>query len=301
MPPLIQKEYMKVFYPLSIATMLFLAGSFGSINLIYLAKLLILFAQVYALFIFINIYKASIVPDKHDQFWIIVAWSMGIVANLLSFVGNVNFSKTAVYSYLIFLALTIAQRMVPFFTHVMVDRNKNLMRNIFILFLLTSILSLFDLKIEGVALIIAGILLAKEMIRWKLPFIKSEPIVWILHIAVYWLPLGLIFGGVSLIAQMVFKRSFLALDLHLVLLGFLTTILIGFGTRVTLGHSGNSMFVDSATKVIFYLTQIVLYFRVIYSFSGSLVLFYISATLFVSIFLAWGIKYLPVLVRGKRL
>jgi len=104
-----------------------------------------------------------------------------------------------------------------------------------------------------------------------------------------------------LIAQTVFKRSFLALDLHLVLLGFLTTILIGFGTRVTLGHSGNRMFIDTATKVIFYLTQIVLYFRIIYSFSGSLVLFYISVALFVSLFLAWGIKYLPVLVMGKRL
>jgi len=183
----------------------------------------------------------------------------------------------------------------------MIERDKNLMRNIFILFLITSILSLFNLDLGGISLIVAGVLLAKEMIRWKLPFFKNEPIIWILHIAIYWLPLGLIMGGVSLIAQMVFKSSFLALDLHLVLLGFLTTILIGFGTRVTLGHSGNRMFIDTATKVIFYLTQIVLYFRIIYSFSGSLVLFYISVALFISIFLAWGIKYLPVLVSGKRL
>ena len=301
MPPLTQKEYMKVFYPLSIATVLFLLGAFGSIYLIYLAKLLILFAEVYALFIFINIYKASPTPDKHDQFWIITAWSMGIVANLLSFIGTINFSKTAVYSYMIFLALSIAQRMVPFFTHVMIERDKNLMRNIFILFLITSILSLFNLDLGGISLIVAGVLLAKEMIRWKLPFFKNEPIIWILHIAIYWLPVGLIMGGVSLIAQMLFKRSFLALDLHLVLLGFLTTILIGFGTRVTLGHSGNRMVIDTATKVIFYLTQIVLYFRIIYSFSGSLVLFYISVALFISIFLAWGIKYLPVILSGKRL
>ncbi|MCX6073897.1 MAG: NnrS family protein [Campylobacterales bacterium] len=30
----------------------------------------------------------------------------------------------------------------------------------------------------------------------------------------------------------------LFLGTHLLVLGFLTTILIGFGTRVTLGHSG---------------------------------------------------------------
>ncbi|HIC99687.1 MAG TPA: hypothetical protein EYP08_08775, partial [Pyrodictiaceae archaeon] len=41
-----------------------------------------------------------------------------------------------------------------------------------------------------------------------------------------------------------FYVTFLALDIHMLLLGFVFTILIGFGTRVTIGHSGNMMQAD---------------------------------------------------------
>jgi uncharacterized protein involved in response to NO len=191
--------------------------------------------------------------------------------------------------------------MVPFFTHVMVDRNQHLLKIVYLLFALFTILELLDLKIGFIALLLSGALLLKEMIRWKLPWNSSEPIVWILHLAIHWLPMALIFGGFAKLAELIFEKSFLSLHIHLVVLGFLTTILIGFGTRVTLGHSGNMMVIGKYTKIVFYLTQIVLYFRIIYSFSGSSMLFDITSALWMGLFLAWGYRYLPVLVSGKRL
>ena len=141
----------------------------------------------------------------------------------------------------------------------------------------------------------------REILRWNLPFKQADAVLWILHLAIFWLPISLIIGGFSEMAGLVFEKDFLSLSIHLVVLGFLTTIMIGFGTRVTLGHSGNQMKIDKYTKILFYLTQIVIYFRALYSFSGSNMLFDITATLWIVLFVAWGVKYLPVLVVGKKL
>jgi uncharacterized protein involved in response to NO len=304
-PAILQKEYMGIFYVLVAGMLLFLVGSFTGVFLLLLSKIAILLAQAYSMLIFFNIYKASPLKDKHDQFYIMLAWASAIVSNLLFMINSPTLDRSAalvgVYLYLIFLALSIAQRMVPFFTHVMVDRNQHLLKIVYILFASFILLEVADLKIGFIALLASGALLLKEMIRWKLPWNSSEPIVWILHLAIYWLPMALIFGGFSKLAEFIFEKSFLSLHIHLVVLGFLTTILIGFGTRVTLGHSGNMMIISKYTKIVFYLTQIVLYFRIIYSFSGSSILFDITSALWMGLFLAWGWRYLPVLVSGKRL
>ncbi len=296
-----QKEYLKVFYPLFGATWLFLAGSFGLVYLLYIAKLLIIFSQTYAFFIFYNIYNASPSSDKHDQFWIATGWAFGIVANLISFFTLNIFSEVGVFNYLIFVAMTVALRMVPFFSHVMKERDEKLMKNIFIIFIVIMLLNIFAPLLSPMALIVSGVLLLREMIRLKLPNSLKEPILWILHLALYWLPLALILGGILGIAQNIFHQNFLSIHIHLVVLGFLTTIFVGFGTRVTLGHSGNQMYVDRYTKIVFYLTQIVLYFRVLYSFNQNSIIFNLTASLWIAMFVAWGVKYLPVLVYQKKL
>ena len=88
--------------------------------------------------------------------------------------------------------------------------------------------------------------------------------------------------------------------MHLVALGFVTTVLIGFGTRVTLGHSGNMMITDEKTKILFYLTQIVVYMRLLYSVTATPFLFDITVVLWIVLFGGWAIKYMPALAFGKR-
>jgi uncharacterized protein involved in response to NO len=158
-----------------------------------------------------------------------------------------------------------------------------------------------NINIDFIFSILAGTILAKEIFSWKLPFRESEPILWILHLAIFWLPIALILGGIASIAELIFNQSFIFIQIHLVVLGFVTTVLIGFGTRVTIGHSGNSMIIGKYTLVLFYLTQILIYFRAIYSFSGSSLIFDISITIWIGIFIAWSIKYFPALLFGKKL
>ncbi len=294
--------YTKLFYALIIGNLLFVSGSFLSFWLLIFATIMIACIQTALLYLFIRIYKSSPLQDKHDSFWILISWSMGIAAGLLFFTPLSTLAvMIAVYLYATMLALSIAQRMVPFFSHIMIEKNRELLKMVFTLFSLMSIMELFDLKIGFFFLLVAGILILKEILRWKLPLSLKEPILWILHLALFWLPTALILGAFSQLAALIFEKDFFSLSIHLVMLGFLTTLFIGFGTRVTLGHSGNQMRIDNYTKILFYLTQIVVYFRALYSFSGSTLLFDISAALWIALFAAWGLRYLPVLITDKKL
>ena len=307
--PIEEKVYMKIFYAMLSATTIFLIGSIFSQYIILFSYAILLVATIFTGYIFYNIYKTSPLPTLHDQFWILMGWSMGIVSQILFILYSLTnieiiFSLTkniGIYLYLIVVALSVGQRMIPFFSHVSIKQNKNLLSMVFTLLVFMTIFKSIHINIDFIFSILAGVLLAKEIYSWKLPFRKSEPILWILHLAIFWLPIALILGGIASIAELAFDQSFIFIQTHLVVLGFITTVLIGFGTRVTIGHSGNNMVIDKYTLILFYLTQILIYFRILYSFTQYSIIFDISATIWIGIFLAWSIKYFPPLLFGKKL
>lgn len=100
--------------------------------------------------------------------------------------------------------------------------------------------------------------------------------------------------------------SVLALDIHMLILGFVLTIVIGFGTRVTIGHSGNTMREDRYTTMLFYWTKVVVCLRILVSLAAAfgwdfMVLFDISATAWLILFAAWAFRFFAVLINGKKL
>lgn len=309
MPPLEQKIYTTNFTLLVTGTVLFLMGAFLSPIILYLGMFVLLLNQSYTFYVFYQIYKGSPATDKHDQFWICVGFATGIVTNVLLIISLMlditpmeEFAKQGgVYLYLVFVALSVGQRMIPFFSHVMIKRNALLLRTVYILFALGLITNLSPYPYGFVLFYVAGILLAKEIYRWKLPFKKADPILWILHLAIFWLPVALLLGGIAELMGAIIHKEFIFITLHLVMLGFVTTVLIGFGTRVTLGHSGNMMITDNRTKMLFYMTQAVVYMRALYSFTGTSFLYDISVTLWLLLFIGWSVKYLSVLAFGKKI
>ena len=309
-PELTEQLYLTNFTLMATGSLLFLAGAFTTLWILIPGVILLMLGQLYSFALFWQIYRASPVPDLHDQFWILMGFGAGIEANLLYglyflFKAQILFTfanLSGVYLFLIITSFAVAQRMIPFFSHIMIERNNRLLPTLFALFLLKVLFDSFGLKVGFLFTLTAGILLAREIyFRWKIPFAKGVPILWILHLSLYWLPAALIVGSVSEIAELIFAKDFLFLQIHLIVLGFLTTVLIGFGTRVTLGHSGNLMQINSYTKFLFYLTQIVVYFRGLYSLGGWSMVFDITVALWLLLFILWSVRYLPVLVTGKRL
>ena len=312
--PAIEKPvYMRVFNFYYIGSTLFLLGSIVSPFLSVVGMFTLFIAHLLGYLILNNIYKTTQMEDTQDIFWIRTAMGFGLLAHIIFIVGQlflpsaIGFStEISTYLYLFLLAFSVAQRMVPFFSHCMVTKNENLLKQIFILLTLHILLEGIYTNSSFIVDFAIAYLIGKELLRWKLPFPNPNPLLWILHIALYWVPVAFVFSGLANLISLVSGVYFLALDIHVILLGFVFTILIGFGTRVTLGHSGNQMLADKYITMLFVWTQVVVTLRILTSFAAAfginfIILFDITATAWMLMFIAWSIRFLMVLIQGKKL
>ena len=312
--PVIEKPvYMRVFGFYYIGSTLFLLGSIVSPFLSSIGMLTLFIGHVLGYLILNNIYKTTQMEDTQDIFWIRTAMGFGLLAHILFIIGQiflpslVGFStEISTYLYLFLLAFSVAQRMVPFFSHCMVAKNEKLLKQIFILLVLHILVEGMYTNSSFIVDFFIAYLMGKEILRWELPFPNPNPLLWVLHIALYWIPVAFLFSGLANLISLVTGAYFLALDIHVILLGFVFTVLIGFGTRVTLGHSGNKMFADKYTTMLFVWTQVVVALRILTSFAAAfginfMILFDITATAWILMFISWSVRFLEVLVKGKKL
>lgn len=312
--PSIEKPvYMRVFGFYYMGSILFLLGSIVSPFISAVGMFILFIAHVLGYLILNNILKTTQMEDTQDIFWIRTAMGFGLFAHITFILGQlflpslVGFStEISTYLYLFLLAFSVAQRMVPFFSHCMVAKNEKLLKQIFILLSLHILLEGIYTNSSFIVDFAIAYLMGKELMRWELPFPNPNPLLWVLHIALYWVPVAFIISALANLISLTLDVYFLALDIHVLLLGFVFTILIGFGTRVTLGHSGNKMFADTFTKMLFIWTQVVVVLRILTSFAVAfeinfMILFDITATAWLLMFIAWSVRFLAVLVQGKKL
>jgi len=312
--PVLEKSvYMRVFGFYYIGSTLFLLGSIISPLISALGMFVLFIGHILGYLILNNIYKQTTMEDTHDIYWIKLAMGFGVIAHALFIVGQlllptlIGFStEISTYLYLFLLAFAVGQRMIPFFSHSMAAKHPNLLRQVLILLVAHIVLEGIYANSSFFVDLFLAYTIGKELRRWELPFPNPNPLLWILHIALFWVPLAFIFSGLANLITLVTGTYFLALDIHVILLGFVFTVLIGFGTRVTLGHSGNQMFADKWTTLLFYWTQVIVVLRILTSFAAALgfnfmILFDITATAWLIMFITWSVRFLAVLVTGKKL
>ncbi len=264
---------------------------------------------------FLVIYTEAPEP-KGDQYWIIVALGMGAVANLLYLLAAIPCQgcRTGVFAfwavgvgvwlYLMFLPIVIGFRMVPIFSGAMDYAKSHSFHGIVFALLFSHVI--VEAFYPG-ALFFVDLLLAfwlgREILKASLPFPHSDPLLWSLHLALFWLPLGLFVGALSDFFEARFAVASLRLEIHLLALGFLTTILVAFGTRVTLGHGGMTLQVGPWGVAIFWMTQIVVLGRFLFSLAAVdghiFPWFDISAMLWIALWVGWLVLYGRILIFGR--
>ena len=310
--PISKEHYLQVLGLFLAGTVLFQVGTFVSATLLGVGMLLALLGHVGAGYILWGIYKSSTMTDKEDQFWILIAMTFGLLAHLLFIVSlllptlHTLSVHIAIYLYLFLLTFTIAQRMVPFFSHSPIEKHTERFKVIVGLLTLRILLETFLPYSSFLVDFLLAYLIGRELHRWQLPFPNPNPLIWILHIALFWIPVGFFLSAVTNILTLAYSMNFLYLDIHTLLLGFLLTILIGFGTRVTIGHSGNLMEIDKLTTILFYWTQIVVVMRILTSIAVAngwnfFVFFDLSITVWFVLFGFWAKRFFPVLIFRKKL
>ena len=311
--PIARKSYIHIFTVLYFGAILFLLGSIVSPFLSTIALFLIFYTHARGFLILINIYNTTTIEDKHDIFWILLSMGFGIIAHILFIIGQIFYTplitiavEIAMYLYLFLLTFSVAQRMVPFFSHSTHDKNEKFLKNVFLLLSFHILAESINPNSSFLVDLALAYVIGKEILRWELPFPNPNPLLWILHISLYWIPVAFLLGGLTNFISLISDNHFLALDIHALILGFVFTIFIGFGTRVTLGHSGNMMHADKWTTLLFYWTQVVVSVRVLVSLVAAfkwdmMILLDISVAVWLMMFIAWGVRFFSVLINGKKI
>jgi len=305
-----QSFYTTLFFTNIAGSLFFLLGAFFSIYGIVLGMGILLFSHIASVQKLYTIYHKGMAPDKSDSFWILVAQFFGIVGHSLFILSLfvpfvLTFAITlSFFMYAIFLAFSVGQRMIPFFSHSFAPKDTKFIKIVFTLFLAHTLISITELHILlAIIDLLLGSYTLYEFKRWQLHPLQSPPILWVLHLALFWLPTAFFISTLTIVVEMYLDTSLYFLSIHLLALGFLTTVLIGFGTRVILGHSGQAPHADNFTKYIFLFIQLVVVLRVLFSLSvafswGFDYFFEITALTWIILFILWGSRYAKTLLVG---
>jgi len=317
--------YMKHFLLYFVSSLGILISLFLSSNIFILFVVGLFFTHIFSFRLLLSIHKKSIVDAKNDTKWVLIFFAFGILSNLLFIISLFDFQYAHIfkqiainagfYLFLFGIVFTISQRMIPFFTSMKVqgykvNKSKKLMEIVCTLLLLkVVILSFGDLRFNLISDIPLFVIFVKELYRWKLPLFKTVAIMWVLFLSLYWIPFAFF---ISIIESLnaIFETGFIfeKAVIHTISLGYFLTVLIGFGTRVVLGHSGQTPHADKFAIAIFIAIQIVAFLRIFASISTNFTLSFnldylffinLSSILLILGLLVWSSRYLKILLKGN--
>lgn len=138
--------------------------------------------------------------------------------------------------------------------------------------------------------------------QWRLIPALKVPLLGMLHVGFVWLGIALLLFAVQGLAATLRLFILGMAPLHVLGIGFFGSILLGMVSRVTLGHAGRPLQADRLTWGLFLGLQAVVIIRlaadlVPWAWSGY---FMLAAALgWLSIFAAWGLRYLPIYWRPR--
>jgi uncharacterized protein involved in response to NO len=206
----------------------------------------------------------------------------------------------------VMMIAVIGGRIIPSFTRNWLARTDNParpappMQRFDKLVLLTSIVVLafwvlrpFE-RLTGVALIIFGLLHLARLLRWQGHQTLSEPLVWVLHVAYVFIPVGAFALGLDQLAG----NPGTAGAQHLWMAGAVGAMTLAVMTRATLGHTGQELTANRITVAI-YLCLFGAALARLWT-SVWLQMSYVSGILWLVAFAGFVVAYGPALLRQKR-
>jgi uncharacterized protein involved in response to NO len=104
-----------------------------------------------------------------------------------------------------------------------------------------------DTRLAGACALVAAVVQALRLAQWAGQKTVRQPIVWILHVAYAWLPVGFALKAWSLLAG----TPFAAFWLHALTIGAAATMIMAVVTRASLGHTGRPLVVDTRTVLAY--------------------------------------------------
>jgi uncharacterized protein involved in response to NO len=275
-------------------------------DFIFLGKMIIASILLYTSIIFYKVINQGYSVERKESYLLTFFLILGALILLLEIIFQEDLSILLFYGYLLNIVFLIALKMVPNFYTMYTQRFKwekpryTLELSLLLLFSI-GIASqfefiLFSKIVSFIALVFFGYIIFNLDIYTKTPAILT-----ILVISFIWFYIGIVVYFIETILEIYTMK----LSLHILALGFVLNLFIGFGSRVTMGHAvpPQQIVADKFTQVLFLLMQVVIISRILGSvfymakFNFFIELFYISISLWIILFLGWSIRYGKTILR----
>ena len=151
----------------------------------------------------------------------------------------------------------------------------------------------------GILLIIAGIAQFIRQLRWRPERTLAEPLVTILHIAFFFIPLGYVMTGAALLLDDAGLRT---AGVHAWTSGAIGAMTLAVMTRATRGHSGQTLHSPATTTFGIYVPIVlaaVLRIGVALAPKLTMILLPLAGLLWIIAFLSFAAFYGPLVLRRK--
>lgn len=143
----------------------------------------------------------------------------------------------------------------------------------------------------AVLLLLAGVMTALRLARWRFDRTLSEPLVWILHLGYAWLAAGFLL----LAAAAAFGAPTPAAALHGITAGAMGVMPLAVMTRATLGHTGRPLQANRSTVLIYAAVTAAAVLRIVSPSLGDAATpaLHLSAALWIAAFFGFALVYAP--------
>lgn len=299
-------RYQSSFLLLASALPLFYIGLFLSKTLLILSVLLLLAGYLIALLALWRVYRTAPARYKLHETCLNVALSCG-AAGVASYalwlmLGDFIWLNLALqiglWWFLLPVLVTVGHRMIPFFS-INVLPNYEMYQPRFMLFALLACLALHGLfELLGwlrwlwlVDIPLFGLALWQSW-KWQLRRSFAVRLLAVLHVAFLWLSIAAVLYSINSLSLLLGGGLLLGrAPLHAVAIGFLVSTTLAMASRVTLGHSGRPLQLDTLTWYLFWGISAVTVFRILAELPGALHFNLLAAIGWLVIAIIWSSKY----------
>jgi uncharacterized protein involved in response to NO len=152
--------------------------------------------------------------------------------------------------------------------------------------------------LAGLVALVAAVAQAARLSQWRSFRTVGLPIVWILHLAYAWLPVGLALKALALLTGWGTLLSWM----HALTIGAAATMILAVMTRASLGHTGRALIVNPAIVLAYALLTAAAVVRVLgpgTSFLSYPQVITLAAVLWTVAFALFLFVYGPILVSPR--
>ena len=151
--------------------------------------------------------------------------------------------------------------------------------------------------VTGILAFAAALVHGLRLSRWKGFATVSNPLLFVLHVAYLWLPVGYALLGCASFGWVFLPSA----ALHALTMGAVSFMVLAVTTRVALGHTGRPLQAARLTVLAYWLLMLAVLVRVLGPLSGKayMMMIDISATAWILSFAIFTWVYWPILSRPK--